>query len=64
MPITRRNMLTGAAAAFALPSVPALADTAPLRTIPSTGARVPAVGDTVDVRVRYTATTFDRIVVT
>ncbi|KRS18079.1 aldo/keto reductase [Roseovarius indicus] len=37
-------MLTGAAAAFALPSVPALADTAPLRTIPSTGARVPAVG--------------------
>lgn len=44
MPITRRNMLTGAAAAFALPSVPALADTAPLRTIPSTGARVPAVG--------------------
>lgn len=28
------------------------------------GARVPAVGDTVDVRVRYTATTFDRVVVT
>ncbi len=44
MPITRRNMLTGAAAALALPSVPALADTAPLRTIPSTGALVPAVG--------------------
>lgn len=44
MPITRRNMLTSAAAALALPSVPALADTAPLRTIPSTGARVPAVG--------------------
>ncbi|ANH37689.1 Alanine racemase [Nocardioides dokdonensis FR1436] len=28
-----------------------------------TGARVPAVGDVVDVRVRYTATAFDRIVV-
>jgi alanine racemase len=28
------------------------------------GARVPAVGDEVDVRVRYTATTFDRVVVT
>ncbi|WP_183095336.1 alanine racemase [Nocardioides stalactiti] len=28
------------------------------------GAHVPAVGDTVDVRVRYTATTFDRVVVT
>jgi alanine racemase len=27
------------------------------------GARVPAVGDAVDVRVRYTATTFDRVVV-
>jgi len=27
------------------------------------GARVPAVGDVVDVRVRYTATTFDRVVV-
>jgi alanine racemase len=27
------------------------------------GARVPAVGDPIDVRVRYTATTFDRIVV-
>ena len=31
--------------------------------VPS-GARVPAVGDRVDVRVRYTATAFDRIVVT
>ena len=28
------------------------------------GARVPAVGDEVDVRVRYTATTFDRVVIT
>ena len=28
------------------------------------GARVPAVGDEVDVRVRYTATAFDRVVVT
>ena len=28
------------------------------------GAHVPAVGDPVDVRVRYTATTFDRVVVT
>ena len=28
------------------------------------GARVPAVGDEIDVRVRYTATTFDRVVVT
>jgi hypothetical protein len=28
------------------------------------GAHVPAVGDEVDVRVRYTATTFDRVVVT
>jgi alanine racemase len=28
------------------------------------GARVPDVGDEIDVRVRYTATTFDRIVVT
>ncbi len=28
------------------------------------GAHVPAVGDLVDVRVRYTATTFDRVVVT
>jgi alanine racemase len=28
------------------------------------GAHVPAVGDQVDVRVRYTATTFDRVVVT
>ncbi len=28
------------------------------------GARVPAIGDQVDVRVRYTATTFDRVVVT
>ena len=28
------------------------------------GARVPAVGDEVEVRVRFTATTFDRIVVT
>jgi hypothetical protein len=27
------------------------------------GARVPAIGDEVDVRVRYTATTFDRVVV-
>lgn len=27
------------------------------------GARVPAVGDEIDVRVRYTATTFDRVVV-
>jgi hypothetical protein len=27
------------------------------------GARVPAVGDVVDVRVRYTATWFDRIVI-
>jgi alanine racemase len=27
------------------------------------GARVPAVGDTIDVRVRYTATAFDRVVV-
>ena len=27
------------------------------------GARVPAVGDAVDVRVRYTATAFDRVVV-
>ncbi|MBB3045716.1 hypothetical protein FHU40_005576, partial [Nocardioides soli] len=27
------------------------------------GARVPAVGDQVDVRVRYTATSFDRVVV-
>ena len=26
------------------------------------GAAVPAVGDEVDVRVRYTATTFDRVV--
>ena len=25
------------------------------------GAAVPAVGDTVDARVRYTATTFDRV---
>lgn len=31
--------------------------------VPS-GARVPDVGDEIDVRVRYTATTFDRIVVT
>ncbi|WP_028474377.1 alanine racemase [Nocardioides alkalitolerans] len=30
--------------------------------VPS-GSRVPAVGDTVDVRVRYTATSFDRVVV-
>ena len=30
----------------------------------SHGARVPAIGDEVDVRVRYTATAFDRIVVT
>ncbi len=29
-----------------------------------TGARVPDVGDQIDVRVRYTATSFDRIVVT
>jgi hypothetical protein len=28
------------------------------------GARVPAIGDEVDVRVRYTATAFDRVVVT
>ncbi|QZY29134.1 alanine racemase [Nocardioides coralli] len=28
------------------------------------GARVPAVGDEIDVRVRYTATSFDRVVVT
>jgi alanine racemase len=28
------------------------------------GARVPSVGDEIDVRVRYTATTFDRVVVT
>jgi hypothetical protein len=28
------------------------------------GATFPAVGDEVDVRVRYTATTFDRVVVT
>ena len=28
------------------------------------GARVPAIGEQVDVRVRYTATTFDRVVVT
>jgi hypothetical protein len=28
------------------------------------GARVPAIGEEVDVRVRYTATTFDRVVVT
>jgi alanine racemase len=28
------------------------------------GAEVPAVGDEIDVRVRYTATTFDRVVVT
>lgn len=28
------------------------------------GARVPAVGDPIDVRVRYTATAFDRVVVT
>jgi hypothetical protein len=28
------------------------------------GPKVPEVGDTVDVRVRYTATTFDEIVVT
>jgi hypothetical protein len=28
------------------------------------GAHVPAVGDQVDVRVRYTATAFDRVVVT
>ena len=28
------------------------------------GARVPEVGDEIDVRVRYTATTFDRVVVT
>ncbi|MGA8847975.1 MAG: alanine racemase [Nocardioides sp.] len=28
------------------------------------GARVPEVGDEIDVRVRYTATTFDRIIVT
>jgi hypothetical protein len=27
------------------------------------GSRVPAVGDEVEVRVRYTATAFDRIVV-
>ena len=27
------------------------------------GARVPEVGDEIDVRVRYTATTFDRIVI-
>lgn len=27
------------------------------------GARVPAVGDTIDVRVRYTATAFDRVVI-
>ena len=27
------------------------------------GAHVPAVGDPVDVRVRYTATTFDRVVI-
>ena len=25
------------------------------------GARVPEVGETIDVRVRYTATTFDRV---
>ncbi|MGA8258275.1 MAG: alanine racemase [Nocardioides sp.] len=31
--------------------------------VPS-GARVPQVGDEIDVRVRYTATTFDRVVVT
>jgi alanine racemase len=31
--------------------------------VPS-GARVPAVGEDIDVRVRYTATTFDRIVIT
>jgi hypothetical protein len=28
------------------------------------GARVPAIGDEVDVRVRYTATQFDKVVVT
>lgn len=28
------------------------------------GARVPAVGDEIDVRVRYTATSFDRVVIT
>jgi len=27
------------------------------------GARVPEIGDQVDVRVRYTATTFDRVVI-
>jgi hypothetical protein len=27
------------------------------------GAKVPEVGDQVDVRVRYTATTFDRVVI-
>jgi hypothetical protein len=27
------------------------------------GAHVPAVGDEVDVRVRFTATTFDRVLV-
>ena len=27
------------------------------------GARVPAIGDEVDVRVRYTATAFDRVAI-
>jgi hypothetical protein len=27
------------------------------------GSQVPAIGDQVDVRVRYTATTFDRVVI-
>lgn len=43
MRVTRRTMLTGAAAALALP-LPARADDALLRKIPSTGTPIPAVG--------------------
>lgn len=43
MRVTRRTMMTGAAAALALPT-PTWADNTSLRTIPSTGAKVPPVG--------------------
>jgi len=43
MLFSRRTLLTGAAAAFALPGF-ASTDASPLRTIPSTGAKLPAIG--------------------
>ncbi|MGM0585262.1 MAG: aldo/keto reductase [Pseudomonadota bacterium] len=44
MPLTRRTLLRMAAAAVAAPALPAAAAGEETRVIPSTGARVPAVG--------------------